>query len=425
MSFIKNIDTLAATKLRKDFLSALEAGIARVHPERILRERIALGGDTLMVMGETLDLKQFKRIFVAAIGKVSSSTCKVLEDVLGNRITAGLCIDTKLEERLKIISQTVGTHPLPSKENAYFSSGIVSMIERATVDDLIILVVSGGGSALFCYPYDTECEQGEPLFWELTKKGATIQEINVVRKHLSLIKGGGLAKLAHPATVLSLIFSDVPGNDPSIIASGPTVRDTSTVRDAQAVLAKYGVAFTGMFTETPKEEEYFKKVRNVLVCTNEDALVKTQELLRSKGYDVQIHATDLQMEARETAKFLLSKAASGQVLLAGGEMSVKVKGKGKGGRNTEMTLAALPERQEGEVVISCASDGIDNTDAAGAIADDETAKKMREQKLDPVSYLENNDSYHFFEKTGDLIKTGYTGVNVSDLMLVYKPPIAI
>lgn len=426
---VKNYDELAITEERKKLLQIIEFGIEEIKPDKIIKKNLKIENGKLFIQDKNFDLSQFKTITVLGIGKGSSLSFLALVEVLGGRFTQGMAIDIQqpatsnqqLSTNFKIFA---GSHPIPDEKNLSFSKEAVSVLEKLGKNDLLITVIAGGGSALFCYP-ESELKGRKLLIKGLISRGVGIKEINVVRKHLSLVKGGGLAKIAYPATIIGLIFSDVSGNDLSVVASGPTVLDKTTVDDAKKVLEKYGLE-SGEFFETPKEEKYFEKVHNLLICSNRDALEKMAAKAREFALNLRIYRNDFESEAREAGRVLLSEAKKGELVLVGGETTVKLRGKpfdktqGKGGRNQELVLGALKYLKEGETIISIASDGWDNTEAAGAIGDEETLRKVKELNLDINEYLDNNDSFNFFSKTGDQIFTGYTGVNVSDLILVYK-----
>jgi len=269
---------------------------------------------------------------------------------------------------------------------------------------------------------------------ELLKSGANIYEMNTIRKHLDLVKGGGLLKILYPAKVISFIFSDVPGNDLSFIASGPTVKDKTNITDALRIIKKYKLKSVRKedLIETPKEEKYFKNVKNILALSNLTALRAMKEKAESLGLKAKILTDNLKGDVKEVAKFLFQeiKRSKEKVLIVGGETTVKVKGKGKGGRNQELVLwflktqtyAYLTQTYEDPnfIIISINSDGWDNTEFAGAIGDKLTLEKAEKLKLDIDKFLENNDSFHFFEKTKDGIITGRLPVNVSDLIILYR-----
>ena len=416
---IKNIKELSTNPEREKLLQVLDYGLEQTKSDVVLKSQIKRKGDVLTIQEKEFDLKNFKQVIIVALGKAAGDTCKFLEEILKDKITKGYCIDVS-DKDLKLIEHTTGTHPYPSEKNANFAKSVVSLLTDLNEDDLVLAVVSGGGSSLFCMPFDTECEAGVEIFKELTKKGATIEEINTVRKHLSLVKGGGLAKIAYPATLASLIFSDVPGNNIGMIASGPTVKDTTTAQDAKMILKEYNIQYNGELFETPKEDKYFENVFNFLVCSNKNTKKAMLKKAKELGFFAKVLDEDLQMDANEAGKFLLSKTESGELLLAGGETTVKITGKGKGGRNQHTVLASLLSLEAGDILISCASDGYDYTEAAGAIADTETLKKAKELGLDIQKYLDKNDSFNFFQKTKDQIITGKTGLNVSDIFLAYK-----
>ena len=416
---IKNINELSITEKRKQLLEILDFGLEETKTSHVLGLSLKREGSKFSVQGNEFNLDKYKKILILGIGKASGEGCQVLEKLLHDKIDAGLCIDVQ-ERDFNIIVLTIGTHPNSSEKNFSFTQNAISMFENLAEDDLLITIISGGGSALFCYPYETECIAEVELFKELTKKGANIQEINTIRKHLSLVKGGGLAKIAYPATIISLIFSDVPSNDISFVASGPTVKDSTKVEDARKVLEKYDIPYKGDFFETPKEDKYFKKVHNFLLCSGKTTLNEMLKKAKEMNLPAVIFKSDFQEDADITGKILLENAKGGELLLAAGETIVKIRGDGKGGRNQELALSALNYINEGDIVISCASDGYDNTESAGAIADAETLKKAQEQNLDIQKYLDNNDSFNFFTITKDQIMTGKTGLNVSDIFLVYK-----
>ncbi len=416
---IKNLNKLATTKTRKKILAVLDYGFEQTRTSTILKNSVKLNGDILTIQKKTFNLSKSKKIFVLGIGKASAESCQYLEKILEKKITKGYCIDIQ-KKGLKIIKLTVGSHPHSSKKNFEFTKKVVKNLSNLTKNDLVITVISGGGSALFCYPFKSECKTQVELFKKLTKKGANIKDINIVRKHISLVKGGGLAKIIFPAKVISLIFSDVPGNNLSTIASGPLIKDTSTPKDAKKILTKYQIKYSGNFFETPKENKYFKNISNFLLCSAETMLLAMQKKAKQLKINTRVLKKSFQADADKAGKILLKKTKSGELLLAGGETTVKIKGQGKGGRNQQVVLSSLKYLKENELIISCASDGYDFTKVAGAIGDLETLKKAKKLKLDPNKFIKNNDSFNFFSKTKDQIITGPTGINISDVFLIYK-----
>jgi glycerate-2-kinase len=361
-----------------------------------------------------------------------------------------------------------GTHPLPSRKNFLFTKKITERFQgKLKKDDLVIVLVCGGGSAMLIYP-KIDLKKYIQVNQELLKSGANIYEMNTIRKHLDLVKGGGLLKILYPAKVISFIFSDVPGNDLSFIASGPTVKDKTNITDALKIIKKYKLKSVRKedLIETPKEEKYFKNVKNILALSNLTALKAMKEKAESLGLKAKILTDNLKGDVKNVAKFLFQeiKKSKEKILIAGGETTVKVKGKGKGGRNQELVLWFLKytdlygsktdntdnknprssaldprksayknnirvnpcydPRKSAYVIISLNSDGWDNTEFAGAIGDEITLEKAKKLKLDIDKFLENNDSFHFFKKTKDGIITGRLPINVADLIIVYRGCIA-
>lgn len=431
---IKNFDELAITENRKMALQVIEAGIDAIDTKKAINNFVKLSGNFLHINLEKFDLSKFKNIKVVGFGKSSCESALALEEILGDKIKVGAvaCIN---KTETKHIETFVGTHPRPSLQNNEAGKKIYEIVKDSKEDDLIIVLVSGGGSSLLCYGED-ECTQSAKLYDSFLKTGKTISEMNTVRKHLSILKGGGLAKLAYPATVIGLIFSDVPGDVFLDVASGPTYKDETTVKDAQKIIDENNLGAFDLI-ETPKEDKYFKKVHNFVLVSNRTAVEAMKEEARDLGLVTKIVSYNLYDEVsmilrkivkiknKNTFSNRLKKWCTGnqnEIVLAAGEPSIVLKEDkniGKGGRNTQLSLLALKEfKDKGSVFISFASDGMDNSDAAGAVVDVETLRKAEEQNLSIDKYLENYDSYNFFLKTGDLIITGPTGANVSDLMLL-------
>ncbi len=425
-SWITNLDEIATTPLRRDACTILEAGLSAVETNTVITSHIDFDHETktLCIKDHKVCFSDYDHIYFVAIGKCAVEASKALERILGDTITAGYVLDIVPGQFIKLQS-LIGTHPLPSEVNKDATDTIVSLLRTTTEKDLVLVVISGGGSALLCNPFDISCESLAKINKALMKAGATIQEVNTVRKHLSVVQGGHLAQIAYPSTVVGLIFSDVPGNDISIIASGPLTKDTTTVLDAQNILEKYNILDTCMLPgcqllETPKEEKYFEKVNTFIIASNETALEVMKDKARRLGYQSKIVTVKLTGEAREVGESLVSSSEKDTAVLYGGETTVTVKGDGKGGRNQELALGALRSIKENELVISLATDGRDNSDVAGAIADTESLRKAGEIGLSPDEYLMNNDSYTFWQKVGGQVITGNTGINVSDIMLVLR-----
>jgi glycerate-2-kinase len=416
---IKNHSELAVSPLREKALQIIDAGIGAIDPEKVLTEKVSIKGDILSVGKKKFDLGSFRNIFVVGTGKASFRAAATLEKIMGNKITDGAVIDVSAG-KLKRIRSYEGTHPFPSEANVKATEEIIKILQRAKKNDLVIAIISGGGSSLLCQPNKMTCISLGQITETLFRKGADIKEMNILRKHMSKIHGGNLARLAYPATVVSLIFSDIPFSDLSMVASGPTYPDKTTKKDAEKVMAKYGLPKIPLI-ETPKALKYFDKVSNILILNNKIALKAMKKKADELGFRSRVCATCLRGEAkavgREMAE-LLNKEGKGSALIAGGETTVIVKKKGKGGRNLEVVLGALNHIKEGQLIISISSDGKDHIkEAAGAIGDAILKKRMVEVGYDPDFFLEENRSYAFFRDLHGIIVTGKTGSNVSDLLL--------
>lgn len=428
---IQNRITIGTTAFRKRALEIVEAGFAAIDTAAAIERGVRFEKNTLCVGNEWCSLAETKRVFVVGIGKCAADAGAALERVLGDHLTGGVVLSIRKPEAKTSgkIEYLIGTHPMPSEQNVEATKRIVSLLKGLTEHDLVMFVVSGGGSTLLCFPESgMRCIDEELILKTLFVRGATIQEINTIRKHTSLARGGNLAKYAYPAQSVALIFSDVPGDNMEFIASGPTVKDTTTVRDADAILAKYDILRTCGFThcglmETPKEDKYFVNVRNILFISNTTALDAMAETAQKQGFVPKIYTARLEGEARDVAETIMNElhdAPPKTALLYGGETTVTVKVKGKGGRCLELGLSALRFIKEGELLIPFASDGRDNTDFSGPICDIITIKNAAAGKLDITEHLEGNQSYRFFATTGDYLMTGDTGSNVSDLIVGLK-----
>jgi len=445
---VQNGETRLNKRARKLALKSLEAAIKAVDPKAIIKSKIRLKGFILQVNGHFFDLKKFKSIYVVGGGKASGSMAEALEEVLGDKITNGLVnIPKGSLHQTKIVKLHEASHPIPDESGVEGTRKMLEMAEKAGEDDLIICLISGGGSSLMPMPKgEITVADKRRITEDLLKCGATINEINTVRKHISEFKGGWLAKKAYPATILNLILSDVLGDPLDFIASGPTVPDSTTFSDAIKVLKKYGLwdkapesikkvltdGEKGLIPETPKAgDEAFKKVFNVVIGNNRAASMAACETLKSEGLNTLLLTSLLEGEARHVGTVLASIArevsASGNPvkkpagIVAGGETTVTVTGKGKGGRNQEIALAASMKIRglDGVVIASLSTDGVDGpTDAAGAIADGKTIARAEALGLRAEEFLADNNSYGFFSKLGDLIFTGPTGTNVNDVSII-------
>jgi glycerate 2-kinase len=431
------------------FLTAIRS----VNAYQAVRRCVTIEGERLSVEtpnGERadFDLKKFKRIFVIGGGKATASMAQAIEEILGNRIKRGI-INVKYGHTadLSVIKVNEAGHPIPDEAGLKGAQEIVSLLRHTGEGDLVLVLISGGGSALLPMPSEgISLEEKEEVTRLLLNCGAGIREINAVRKHISQIKGGQLAGLGYPSTMIGLVLSDVVGDPLDSIASGPTVPDTSTFSDVLVIMEKYELLDTiprsvrehiaggvaGKIAETPKaNDRAFHNVYNFVVSNNFVALNAAQERARELGLNTLILSSSIEGETREIAKVHTAIAReilhSGNplvppaCLISGGETTVTVKGKGLGGRNQEFCLAAALEISDLKhvVILSGGTDGTDGpTDAAGAIADNGTVERARRLGLNAAEFLDNNDSYHFFEKLQGLLITGPTNTNVMDVRLV-------
>jgi len=445
---IRNGETKLNRKARALALRSLESALNAVNPKQIIKSKLLLKNLTLHVNGYSIDLKKFKNIYVIGGGKASGSMAEALEQVLGNSITKGLVnVPRSSKNKTDIIKLHEASHPIPDEAGVEGTRRMLKIAEQAKEDDLIICLISGGGSSLMPLPRGKiSIADKKEITNALLKCGATINEINTVRKHISDFKGGWLAKKAYPSSILNLILSDVVGDPLDFIASGPTVPDSTTFSDAIKVLKKYRLwskapasirkvlsdGEKGLIPETPKaNDEAFKRVYNVVVGNNRLASLTAQKYLKSEGLNTLLLTSTLEGEARHVGIMLASivheVSVSGNPvpkpagIIAGGETTVTVTGKGLGGRNQEIALATVRNLKgmNGVAVASLSTDGVDGpTDAAGAIADGKTLVRAAKMGLTPEEYLAENDSYHFFSKLGDLIFTGPTGTNVNDVSVI-------
>ncbi|MEK7193418.1 MAG: DUF4147 domain-containing protein [Patescibacteria group bacterium] len=424
---IKNFEDLARTPLRKLAFQMIEAGIAAIDTKTSVRSAVRFEGDVLMVNDKKIRIHEGGRLFVVGVGKCSLEAAAALEEILGDRITAGIVVDVH-DGELKKIKAYAGDHPFPSQRNVDVTKAMIDLLRDAREDDVVIAIVSGGGSTLLCQPQNMTCQDEAFIVEHLFREGATIQKINTLRKHLSLARGGYLAKYAYPATVVSLIFSDVPGNDIRAVASGPTVRDLTTIADAKKIAEEFGVRQVSHLSgfdliETPKEEKYFSKVHNFLIVSNIVALQAMAAIAEQNGFNPVICGSCIFGEARVIGEGIVKQLGtfSGKTaLLYGGETTVTMKGNGKGGRNQELALSALRFIKNNQLVVSFASDGKDNSEFAGALCDIITKENAALRGFDPEEYLARNDAYPFFREVGDYFLTGDTGSNVSDLIIALK-----
>ncbi len=437
-------------KYHRDVLAAMNAALEAADPSRAIRKHLRLDRQILHADKLHFRLRDYRRIFVIGGGKASGHMAEAIERLLGRWITRGLVIIPDYQRpkpRTFRIRYHSATHPIPSREGMKGVLAMLDLVGTVSRDDLVIVLLSGGGSALMTLPVEGMTLSDEAKATSLLlKSGASIEEINTVRKHLSQIKGGRLAERLYPATVLTLVISDVVGDRIDAIASGPTTPDPTTYEDAEQVLKKHDLwpkiptrvrkviasGISGSIPETPKQKDRaFKHVHNLVVGSNRASRLAAAEAMRKAGYETQVLSIQITGEARKAGRMLGSIAkdtrdnaltfAPPVALVTGGETTVTVRGKGEGGRNQELALAAAQRisGSKGIVVGSFATDGIEGrTDAAGALADGTTVTRGLRLGMDPEKYLRNNDSYHYFSKLKDLVITGPTGTNVNDIIII-------
>ncbi len=435
-------------RLRRDARAVFQAALAAVDPEEAVRRCVTLDGRMLRIDGRTIDLEGCRNIWVVGAGKAVAPMAKALEDLLGDRISGGvLVVKDGHGLPLKRVQVREASHPVPDERGVQGTLEVLGLAERAGADDLVICLISGGGSALLIAPSEgITLADKQATTRSLLACGATIHEINTIRKHLSRAKGGRLAQAAYPAPVVSLILSDVVGDDLDVIGSGPTVPDRSTYADTMAILKRYDIweripaavrasieaGASGRRPESPKPgAPAFAVGSQVLVGSCLRALRAAADEAARRGYGSLILTSKAEGEAREVAKAFAAIGKEIQssglplpapaCILLGGETTVTLQGDGKGGRNQEFVLAgALAlEGLDGVVLLAAGTDGTDGpTDAAGAIADGRTCAAAQARGLDPHAFLKRNDSYHFFQALGDLILTGPTRTNVMDVYML-------
>ncbi len=417
---IKNFEELATTPNRRSALLVAEAALESLDTEKVIEHSVSFVDNILTIQGEAFDLSKFKNIKVVGFGKASCAAAGALEKILGRKIQEGAVIGLE-KGKCEYIETFVGTHPKPSAPNVEAGKKIFEMLRNSSIDDLVIALVSGGGSALLCSS-EREREQGIKLYESFLKTGKTIGVLNTVRKHLSVLKGGGLAKIAYPASVVGLIFSDVPGDNFGDVASGPTYKDSSTVADAEKIISDNKLGSYELM-ETPKDDKYFEKVRNFVLVFNKIATEAMAAKASELGFTADVISTELYDDVESALGKIFEAGKENTAVIAAGEPQLKVSDRhGKGGRNSHMALAAVCNHKIGKdsVFISMASDGLDNSDAAGAIVDESTCAKAKELDMDCEVYLHGFNSYEFFKKTGGLLMTGPTGANVADLMILLR-----
>jgi hydroxypyruvate reductase len=447
------LESFSLDEMRRTARAIFLKAVAAVDPFKILKDRIRIERDRLLIKTEReqekcFDLGGVHKIFLVGTGKASNSMAQAVEEIFGDRITTGV-ITTKYGHQLPLQKTEIieAGHPLPDRKGYEGARRIQRLLKESGPEDLVIFLLSGGGSALLPYPADRiDLKEKQEITQLLLDCGADIREINTIRKHISRIKGGWLAKWAYPSTVVGFILSDVVGDQLDVIGSGPTVPDPTTFEEAWEILKKYDLISEmapsirkylqsgkeGKVEETPKPQDVtFERVTNCLIGSNILALQTAEKEAASLGFNTLILSSAIEGETREAARFHTAVAkqviSSGNpipkpaCILSGGETTVTIKGKGLGGRNQEFVLASALEIAgiEKIVLLSGGTDGTDGpTDATGAMADHATVQRGKVLGLDPKAFLDNNNAYPFFEKLGDLLITGPTYTNVMDVRII-------
>jgi glycerate 2-kinase len=437
-------------RMAKDIFSK---ALSAVDPSKILKDRIRIEKDRLWIRIEensekNFDLNTFHKIFLVGTGKASNSMAKAVEEIFGDRMTKGV-VTTKYGHLLPLKKTEIieAGHPIPDQKGYEGAKKIQGLLKKSGPKDLVIFILSGGGSALLPFPADgIELKEKQEMTQLLLDCGADIKEINTIRKHISRMKGGWLTRWAYPSTVIGFILSDVVGDQLDVIGSGPTVPDPSTFEEALEILKKYDLlneiapsiqkhlilGKEGKVEETPKPGDVvFERVYNSLIGSNILALRAAEKEATSLGLNTLILSSSIEGETREASRFHTAIAkeviSSGNpipkpaCILSGGETTVTIKGNGLGGRNQEFALTGALEISgiEKVVLLSGGTDGTDGpTDASGAMVDHTTVHRAKSMGLDPKAHLENNDAYPFFQKLGDLLITGPTHTNVMDVRIL-------
>jgi glycerate 2-kinase len=435
-------------ELRQDLHTIFQAALQAVDPGEAIRTHVRREGDQLYMANRTYDLRQYDALYVIGVGKAGAAMAIAVEALLGDRLRGGHVI-VKYGHGGPVTHVTLheADHPIPDDAGVRATRTLLDFVNERGPRELLICLISGGGSALSPAPVEgITLAEKQAVTRLLLACGATIHEINALRKHISQIKGGQLARLASPATLITLVLSDVVGDSLDVIASGPTVPDPSTFADCLEILRKYRrldrvptailrhleAGVSGAIPETPKPgDAVFARTQTVIIGRNLQALEAASRQAMTLGYHPLILSSAIEGETREVAKVHAGIAkevlASGHpiavpaCLLSGGETTVSLRGQGKGGRNQEFALAlALDIRNiPGIAALSGGTDGTDGpTDAAGAVADWTTCARAKQCGLHPRKALENNDAYPFFERLGDLLITGPTHTNVMDVRIM-------
>jgi glycerate 2-kinase len=424
------------------------AGVKSADPADGIKTNVRLHDDYLQIADRSYRLSNIRNILVVGCGKAAAKMALAIEDLLGDRVSGGIVVVkygyALSLERIKVVE---AGHPIPDEAGVDGAHQIIELVRTAGEDDLVLLLISGGGSALFPAPADgLTLAEKQRTTQMLLQSGATIQEVNAVRKHISKLKGGRFATLVAPANLVSLILSDVIGDSLEAIASGPTVADSTTYGDCLEIVRRYDLTdkmphavinllrrgAEGAVDETPKTSDaIFHKVQNVIIGSNRAALNGAERQAETFGYQTRVLSSSVEGEsftvAKSHAALVKEIARRDQPLrlpacvISGGETTVTIRGDGLGGRNQEFALAAAVEIDglDGVIILSGGTDGTDGpTDAAGGIVDASTVQRGKARGLDATAFLARNDSYHFLKATDDLLITGPTFTNVMDLQVM-------
>lgn len=434
--------------MREKALSIFQASLKGADPKLCVKRFLKIENEYITAGNFRKNLTQIKKIIVTGAGKASALMAQAAEEILKDRIDEGLVVTKEGPEIPLIkIELHLGGHPFPDENGAKGTRRIIEILSDAGENDLIIFLLSGGGSALLVSPFEwISLEDKKNMTRLLFECGANIDEINTIRKHISRVKGGRLAKMAYPAQTLCLILSDVIGDRIDSIASGPTAPDPTTFKDCFEILNKYNLQekipkSIKLFLEENKDvqeneslkpgDEVFEKVENIIIGSNLLALKEAEDKASNLGFNTLLLSSTISGDTTKAAEehtLLAKEIRSGlknpsppACIVSGGETTVRIKGKGKGGRNQEFVLVSAMQIDglKDVAIASMNTDGIDGpTDACGAICDGSTISRAKKLNLDPQDYLNRNDSYHFFEKLGDLVKTGPTNTNVMDIHII-------
>jgi hydroxypyruvate reductase len=430
----------------------MQAALRAVDPAQAVHNALQREGDTLRVAGRTYDLAAYRRVWIVGAGKASGPMARAAEEIIGDRVTGGLVnVKYGYTDATQRVRLREAGHPLPDQNGLDGTREIAELLEGAGADDLVLCVVSGGGSALMMLPEEPiTLDDYQALTTALLRSGANINRINTIRKHIERVKGGRLAQIAAPADVITLILSDVIGDPLDFIASGPTVPDTTTYADALDVLREFDLVDAvprsvlhrlqegerGALPETPKPgDPLFERVATVVIGSNTIAAEAALSEAARLGFGAQLLTTYLEGEAREVGRLAVALAkelvrrgrplAPPACLILGGETTVTVRGQGTGGRNQEIALSAALSMAglERALIVAVATDGSDGpTDAAGGFADGQSLAAAEARGLDARAALADNDSYQLLKQSGDLLVTGPTNTNVNDLLFVFAFP---